>query len=335
MKLALFTAPNKIEIQRRAKPSVAETEVLLRVLLCGICGSDLAGWQGKGHASYPFSLGHEYCGIIEKVGGKVANYFAGQKVVIDPNLSCGTCHYCRLGKPNLCDELNHKSTRSNGGFSDFVSLFNKMVHPLPDLFPVECAPFIEPLSCALHAVRIAKPRPEESIVVTGLGIMGILVGRLLQDKGCYLIFVEPMEKRQQFAKKLFKVPSTGVSVIAPKEVETSQLVCSVDVVIECSGNANALSQGVKILRKAGRLALTGLVFNTEEVPIPLDLVTSKELTLLGTWLNPNTFEEAVTWAVKNMDFLKMLKTKTFKLAEIRKAFNYALSAEVTKVLVSP
>lgn len=330
MRIGVCTKANHIELQDRPVPEAGAGFVLVRVTVCGICGSDVAAWQGSGHKSYPYTPGHEFCGTIERLGENVAGLTVGRRVVIDPNLGCKQCRFCRAGRPNLCDFLKARPTKSNGGLAEFVALDCRMVHPLPDGFPDRLAPFIEPLSCALHAANSADPSEGQRVLVFGAGLMGLLTGLALRRRGAEPTFVEPSDQRRRRASELLDAPA-----VSPKELDASDLAGRIGVAVDCSGSGHAVAQAIRTLRKAGRLVLAGIVMNPAEADISLIDVTTKELDLRGVWLNPNTFPAAIELATASADVLERLDTETFPLDEVAAAFDRAAGAAAAKVLVVP
>ena len=330
MKVAVCTRKKHIEIQDWPLPELDAEKVLIRISICGVCGSDLAAWEGSGHKKYPYTPGHEFCGVIDKIGENVNSLSIGQRVVINPNLGCGQCRYCRRSKPNLCDFLKSRPIKSNGGFAEYSAIDCRMVHRLPDELSDELAVFIEPLSCAIYAAKSAEVRAKEKVAIFGGGLMGLLTGLALGEAGAEIIFVEPEPNRAKLIYELL-----GAKVYSPEQIQGCGLAGEVDVAIDCSGNINAIRQAVDILRKAGRLVMSGLVMDTKEVDIRLIEVTTKELQIKGVWLNPNTFDEAISMTVKYKKILGKLKTQELRLEDISEAFERALTTDVIKVLVRP
>ena len=330
MRIAVCTQVNHIEIQQQPLPKVDSHQVLVKVSVCGICGSDLAAWQGSGHKKYPYTPGHEFCGTIEKLGKNVVGFHVGQRVVIDPNLGCGKCRFCRMGKPNICDFLKTRSVKSNGGFAEYVALDYRMVYYLPDEIEDCLAPFIEPLSCALYAARSAKVESGEKVVIFGGGLMGMLTGVALNSSKTEIILVEPAESRRESVGRLL-----DIKTLSPTEMQDCDLAGRIDVAIEYSGSGHALSQAIKILRKAGRIVLAGLIMNPKAADISLIDVTTRELEIKGVWLNPNAFEEAIRLTIEHKNILRQLKTEVFRLDDIGAALERALEQDVNKVFVKP
>ena len=329
MRIAICDRPHHIEVQRRPIPAIDGHKVLVQVTLCGVCGSDVTVWQGRGHKRYPYSPGHEFCGTVQRIGQKVAGLHIGQRVVINPNLGCGECRYCLAGRPNLCDFLKTRPIKSNGGFSEYVALDAGMVYPLPASLPDEIAPFIEPLSCALYAVQRAGIEPGERVAVFGAGIIGLLVALVLQSCECAPVVIEPDRERREGLAGLLGVPA-----VAPGELADPRWAGTVDVAIDCSGNVRALSQALTVLRKGGRLLMMGLV-EGGTADFPLMEVTTKELEVKGVWLNPIAFEDAVRLTTGHQSVLQALKTEAFALDDVEAAFERAASRQVHKVLVKP
>jgi len=330
MRVCVFRSAKCVELEERPVPEVRDRFVLVKVGVCGICGSDVAAWQGIGGKGFPYSPGHEFCAVVAQTGRAVSGLEAGQRVVIDPNLGCGVCRFCTMGRPNLCDALKTRRIKSNGGLADYVALDGRMVYALPEGLPDELAPFVEPLSCALHMVDVADVKSAGLVAVFGAGSMGTLVGMALQSRGAEVFFIEPHETRRQRVSRLL-----GVRAMTPEELPGSELVGRVDAAIECSGSARAVAQAIALLRKGGRLVLGGLVGQAPGAGIPLGDITRKELEVCGSWLNPNTFGAAIDLALSSRKALSQIPAETFPLDDVGAAFARAMSADAPKVLVRP
>ena len=325
MKTAVCTRPDHVELQERPVPELKAGFVLIRVSVCGICGSDVAAWRGSGHKTFPHSPGHEFCGVIERMGEGVPGLALGQRVVINPNLGCGACRFCEMGRPNLCDSLKTRPIKSNGGLAEYVALDYRMAHPLPDGLPDELAPFVEPLSCALHMADAARVEPGDRVAIFGAGLTGFLTGMVLASAGADVVLVEPAERRRRRAAELLDLPVVAAGAPAGE----------IDAAVDCSGSGHAVAEAVRALRKAGRLILAGLVASPDGAGISLIDVTTKELEIKGAWLNPNTFDRAIETAAASKDVLQNLETETFSLDDVKAAFVRAASPDAPKVLVRP
>jgi len=269
MRVCVFPDLQRIELQDRPIPDVPDGFVLVKVSVCGICGSDVTAWQVSGFKKYPYAPGHEFCGVIERAGKRDSGPAPGQRVVINPNLGCGDCPFCRMGKRNLCDRLKSRAVKSNGGLADYVALDARMVHTLPDDLPDALATYIEPLSCALHVVQVAAIVRGDRVAVFGAGALGRLVGLALKPCRADVLFIEPQQERRDCLSRFL-----DLTAIPPDELAGSEWAGKVDTAIECSGSAHALAQAVHVLRKAGRLVLGGLVMHSQEADVSFSAMTA-------------------------------------------------------------
>lgn len=330
MRIAICAAPGRLELQTRPVPVPRDDQVLVRVTVCGICASDVGVWRGTVPKEYPYSPGHEFCGRIEGVGATVTGFQTGQSVVIDPNLGCGACRYCREGRPNLCDFLKTRPIKSNGGFSEYVALDARMVHAVPAGLDDTVAALAEPCSCALHAARAADAVQPRCVAVFGAGVLGLLTTLALHRPNREIILIEPGEIRREQARILL-----GVPVLRPGEFEGLGRSVEIDAAVDCSGRIEAVALAIRMLRKTGRLVLAGLVSDSRAAALPLMDVTAKELEIVGVWLNPHTFADAIRIAWENRRLLQALESETFTLENIEAAFTRATCPEVHKVFVKP
>ncbi|MFC1452050.1 zinc-binding dehydrogenase [Verrucomicrobiota bacterium] len=330
MRIAVLTGPRRVELRTVPVPVPRDNMVLVRTDLCGICGSDVQFWLGSVARDFPYAPGHEFCGTVEQAGRDVRGVDPGGRVIANPNLGCGACPYCGAGKPNLCDELKTRPVKSNGGLSEFVALDARMIRAMPPELPVGLAPFVEPLSCALHAVRLSGAAAGEKLAVFGAGTMGVLVALAAQDRESEVVVVEPRPGRRKEAAGV-----TGLPALSPDQLDESPWKHGLDAVIDCSGRIEAARQAIDSLRKGGRLVLCGLATDQTQESVSLIDVTRKELTVRGAWLNPGTFEEAIETAVRYRRSLARLSTEVFPLADAAAAFERASEQKVNKVLVRP
>ena len=190
-------------------PEVGEDEVLVRVRACGICGSDIHGYDGStGRRIPPLVMGHEAAGVIERTGRAVTGFRAGDRVTFDSTVSCGKCDFCRRGQVNLCDHrmvlgVSCGDYRRHGAFAEYVSVPARILYRLPDSLPFERAALIEAVSIAVHAVGRHVPKPDDAVVVVGAGMIGVLVIQVLREKGCRnIIAVDVDAEKRALAQRL-------------------------------------------------------------------------------------------------------------------------------------
>ena len=209
MQALQLTEYRKLRLVDLPVPSPAPDEVLIRVAACGICGSDVHGYDGStGRRIPPLVMGHEAAGVIAAVGKSVNTFAVGERVTFDSTISCGSCRFCKTGAVNLCDRrevlgVSCGDYRRNGAFAEYVAVPARIVYRLPDSLSFADAAMIEAVSVALHAVRLTAPEQGSTALIVGAGMIGLLILQALRVAGCERILVTDLDPhRLRLAKKL-------------------------------------------------------------------------------------------------------------------------------------
>src|SRR5262245_4192903 len=190
MKALLLSEYKKLDVVDMPTPEIGDEDVLVRVRACGVCGSDIHGYDGStGRRIPPLVMGHEAAGVIERTGRGVADFKIGDRVTFDSTVSCGKCAFCRQGQINLCDNrmvlgVSCGDYRRHGAFAEYVAVPARILYALPDALPFERAALIEAVSIAVHAVSRHVPKADDAVLVVGSGMIGVLVIQVLREKGC-------------------------------------------------------------------------------------------------------------------------------------------------------
>ena len=202
MKAAVLEAIKRITVKDIPAPVPKDDEVLIKVKACGMCGTDLKLYHGQYTARVPVVPGHEYAGEIVELGKNVRNLKVGQRVVSDPNESCGKCYWCRNHQPCFCNDLAAYGVLRDGGFAEYCTASEKGVYPIPESLDDESAAFAEPVSCVVHAMDRINYQSGETVAVIGGGPMGQIHLQFALHSGARkVILIEPEETRRQMAKK--------------------------------------------------------------------------------------------------------------------------------------
>ena len=195
-----------MKVQESPVPKLEPDGVLVRVMACGICGTDVHIYEGdKGAADTtpPVILGHEFSGVVEAVGEKVSRVKAGDRVCIDPNSLCGACSYCRTGIGHFCENMVGIGTTVDGGFAEYCAVPESQVYRLAAGISFEEGAMAEPLACCLHGIDLCEIRPGSAVMVIGAGMIGLLMVQLAKLSGVRLVAVlEPVEEKRIMALKL-------------------------------------------------------------------------------------------------------------------------------------
>ncbi|KAF6200113.1 hypothetical protein GE061_006414 [Apolygus lucorum] len=318
----------------------APDEVIVEVAYAGLCGTDLHIFKGEFPASkVKLTPGHEYSGIVRAVGSDVKNVKVGDHVSCDPQRWCTTCKYCLTAKYHHCVEggvANATGNGHDGGFAQFSKVRSRVVHKLPDNISLKQGVLTEPISCVIWGLeRGFLPAPIGSeILLTGAGIIGNLWTAVLHHLGHRRVtIVEPSDIRRELNKRL----DTGYKVVSPDEL--TQMVNNenyeANIAIDCSGNTRAIEQALNALTFQGKLQIFGVAPPQARVSISPYEIFRKELTIVGSIVNPWSYPGALgimeAMGDRYLDYHK-LGIEVFKLKDYQKALAVLDSTSVSKVV---
>jgi len=279
---------NRFVYEDVPEPVIGPGDVLIQIKAVGICGSDVHGMDGSsGRRIPPVIMGHEAAGVIVEVGEDVEGWEAGERVTFDSTISCGTCYFCRRGKINLCDNrrvlgVSCEEYRQNGAFAEYVAVPHRILYRLPNDLKFEQAAMVEPLSISFHAASRTPIELDDSVVVVGAGMIGLLVIQTLRLAGCgTLIAVDLDRTRLHLACELgadMGLKSDQVDVVA--EVRSLTEGRGTDLAFEVVGIGPTLELATRSVRKGGALTLIGNV--SPKTDFLLQSVVTRGLTLNGS-----------------------------------------------------
>jgi L-iditol 2-dehydrogenase len=288
MKALVLTEYNHFEYTDVPEPQIRDDEVLVQVKACGICGSDVHGMDGSsGRRIPPIIMGHEAAGIIAQTGKNVPEWHADDRVTFDSTIYCGECTYCRRGLINLCDErrvlgVSCQDYRQHGAFAEYVVVPGRILHRLPDGVSFIQGTMVEPLSIAVHAVSRVPISLDDSAVVVGSGMIGLLLIQTLRAAGCgRIIAVDLNPYRLERALELgadVALRSDRDDVVP--EVRKLTAGQGADLAFEVVGIPPTVKLATQVLKKGGALALVGNL--APSVELPLQAVVTRQLTLAGS-----------------------------------------------------
>jgi L-iditol 2-dehydrogenase len=288
MKALLLKNYKDLELVDFPTPEVGPNDVLIRVKACGICGSDVHGFDGStGRRIPPIVMGHEAAGLIHATGSNVKGYHEGDRVTFDSTISCGHCFFCSQGQINLCDNrqvlgVSCGEFRRHGAFAEYVVVPQNILYRLPDSLPFEHAALIEAVSIGVHAVNITPIQLGATAVIIGSGMIGLLTLQAARLAGCSrIIAVDLDDNKLEVARKL------GADVVLnPKTTDVPARVFELtgghgaDVAIEAVGATSPIKTAILSVKKGGTVTLVGNI--TPNIEIPLQSVVSRQIRLQGS-----------------------------------------------------
>lgn len=321
MKAMLLSEYKKLDLVDMPVPEFGPDDLLVQVKACGICGSDIHGWDGStGRRVPPLVMGHEASGVVAEVGSSVKNFAPGDRVTFDSTVSCGHCSACRRGSINLCENrqvlgVSCDEFRRNGAFAEFVVVPQNIVYPLPDELPFEHAALIEAVSIAVHAANRTPVKLGDTAVVIGSGMIGLLVVQAIRLAGCArVIAVDLEDTKLEIAKSLgadvgLNPKSTDV-VAAVKELTGGQ---GADVSLEVVGATPTIKSAIECTRKGGAITLIGNLAPT--VDLPLQAIVTRELSLYGSCASSGEYPECIEYLRRGDIQVEPLITAKARLEE--------------------
>lgn len=282
MKAVVLRGPGDLAVGEMAAPQAGPGEVLLRVRRIGLCGTDVKIFSGAITVAYPRLLGHEIVGDVIQAGTGVMRPAVGERVIVDPNTSCGTCFHCAAGQQHLCPNGQLLGRDRDGAFADLVVVPASNAFPLPEGIDDDIAPAIQVLATVIHAHRRAAIFPGTSVAVFGLGVTGQLHVQLAKSRGAYpVIGVTRSRDKRELAERLGADVTIDVSEDTPQRIRDLTGGRGADLVIESAGSAAALMQSVAAARVGGTLLAFGISTETAP-PIRLYELYFKELAWISS-----------------------------------------------------
>jgi L-iditol 2-dehydrogenase len=325
------------------EPSLGPDDLLVEVKACGICGSDIHGFDGStGRRIPPLVMGHEASGVVARIGAHVERFRPGDRVTFDSTVYCGKCYFCRRGEANLCDHrevlgVSPGEYRRHGAFAEYVSVPQHIVYPIPDALSFERAAMIEAVSVAVHGVGLAPIALGDTAVVVGSGMIGLLAIQVLRLAGCARVVAVDLDEG-----RLRLAAAFGAEVcLNPSKTDVGAAVRGLtegrgaDVALEVVGNTAALKTALGCLRKGGTLTLIGNFSPTVE--LPLQAVVSRQIRIQGSCASSGEYPVCLDLLARNAIRVDPLITAVAPLAEGAAWFTrlYGGEPNAMKVILEP
>lgn len=333
MKAMKLTARRRMQMQEVPRPTLArDTDVLIRMARVGVCGSDVhyfsEGGIGSQRVQYPWTVGHEGAGTVTEVGAAVTRLKVGDRVALDPAQPCGACDQCLGGRPHTCRHLNFLGCpgQIEGCLAEYIVLPERSCYPIPDTMTFEEAAVVEPLSIGLHAIglcaiSLSVPMVDAKIGILGAGPIGLSVLLPVRFQGAERVFItDKIDARLSLARKAGADwagnPQTDdiVAEITRREPEL------LDAVFECSGEQEAMDQGVQLLKPGGKLMLIGIPGAANRVSFDINQLRRKEICIQNVRRQNDFVQKAIDMIAHREIDLNVMITHRFEFEQTPEAF---------------
>ncbi|KAF2623037.1 GroES-like protein [Macroventuria anomochaeta] len=354
--IVLYAAYNA-KLEDKGIPELIDShDVLVRIIYVGVCGSDVHFWKHGGISkmvdpSTGIVMGHEASGTIASIGSSVTQVAVGDRVAIEPCAPCRFCGACKNGTYNLCRQMRFAAAPgppdTQGTLSKYFRIAEDFVYKVDDGISLEEAVLVEPLSVAVHAVKLADVRPGETVVVMGSGTIGLLVGAVARQFGAHrIILVDILEKKLDFARGYLGVETFCADMKSTPEDDAEKLLKKfgleefgidtvggkVDTVIEASGVASSINMGIHLLRPGGKYVQTGV--GKAKIEFPIVALSNKELMFRGCFrYGAGDYELAVKLITKGLVEVKPLISSVTPFEDATKAWDKTSRGEGIKNLI--
>lgn len=335
MRASFFLGNKTFEVREQELPRAGAGEVVIRNMACGVCGTDVHiyhGEPGSADVTPPVVLGHEYSGVVTEVGEGVTSLRPGDHVTVDPNIYCGKCDYCRVGKKQLCEHMEAIGVTRNGGFAEYSVVPEGQAFLLSPELPMEFGAMAEPVACCLHGIDRAEICEGDTVCIVGGGAIGLIMVQLARLAGAAkIILSEPNEKRRSVGLSLGA--DIAIDPAAPGAMDG--FLNAADVAIECVGNLPAVKSAFAYAKKGANIVLFSVPKVDSKFDLPLFDVYKKELTIKGSFFNPDTHSRAVALLNAGKLNFDQIITHRFPLAQMPEAIAMQMSDQSIKVIVTP
>jgi len=301
MKAMLLSEYKHLEIVEMPQPECGANDLLVQVRACGICGSDIHGWDGSsGRRIPPLVMGHEAAGVVAAVGSQVTQFKPGDRVTFDSTVSCGQCAACRHGRINLCQNrqvlgVSCNEFRRHGAFAEYVLVPQNITYHLPDELPFEHAALIEAVSIAVHAANRSPVKLGDTAVVVGSGMIGLLVIQAIRLAGAArVIAVDIDDAKLEIARSLGADHTLNAKTVqVPQAVAALTNGRGADVGLEVVGATETIQTTIDAVKRGGAVTLVGNL--APKIELPLQAVVTRELSIYGSCASNGEYPECIEY----------------------------------------
>ncbi|KAF8999110.1 chaperonin 10-like protein [Cyathus striatus] len=339
MKAIWYNSPRNFELKEVPIPKCGDDDVLLKVTLCGICGTDGHIDEGEFIAQFPLIPGHEAVGVVAEFGKNVKGFAVGDRCVADVGLTCDNCFYCRRGQSLLCENFNACGVTQDGGFAEYILYQQKKLYKIHNITDEE-ATLLEPAACAIHGLDKLNPPVGVEVLLLGAGPTGLILAQLLKLNGASRVVIAAnkgikmdIAKQINAADEYIELDRKNPEAQWQKLKEDNPY--GFDVVVEATGVEKLANDSINYVRRGGTLMIYGVYENKALVHWPPSKIFGDEIRIIGSFSQTFCFPRAVAYLDGGKVNLKGMVTDVYKLEDFQAALDKMNSRTALKIAIKP
>ena len=330
MRAVVFPAVGRFELTDVPEPVLGPGRLILEVGACGVCGTDLHILRGEFIATYPCIPGHEFAGTVVTVAPDVAGFTQGDRVGVMPSVFCGSCHFCRTGRANLCATAGGFGTSMPGAFAERVSVLATHAYHIPDHLTFAEAALIEPLACVVHGFDRLRPRPGDSYLVYGAGTMGLMLAQYARFAGARVVGIIDVNPAKIERARSFGFDVVGAGIDAVRDAAP----LGFDNVIEATGVTEVAETAFDSVIRGGRLLLFG-VYSPGKAAFEAYRIFNREIDIIGSMAVLDSYEPALNAMLAGAIDARRMVSHTYPMERFEEALETLRRGEGMKVQIVP
>lgn len=340
MKAVVYSEPKNFQVCEIDRPAIKPNQVLIKVMSCGICRTDAHIHEGDFISRFPLTPGHEFAGVIVKMGDAVRGFQPGDRVTADNTVMCGDCYYCRKNLPLFCENFYSLGCNGPGGFAEYVAVNFDKVFPISSNLTFDQACFSEPLACAIHGMDVIDIQCGDDVLIFGAGPTGILLTQLIRYGGAANVVVcassqnkLDMIEKNGYAKTVLMDRNDYTK--HTKEIQ-EKFPQGFDVVIDATGVPAVLEQCFGFPKATGKIVVYGVAANDAKITISPYQIFERELKLIGSFAQAHCFDRAVKYLEEGIVKVDDLISHHYGLEDFPAAMDQMLNGRgQLKIVVHP
>jgi D-arabinitol dehydrogenase (NADP+) len=340
MKALVYDKAQHFSVKEVPDPEYGEQQVLIKAASCGVCKTDVHIHNGHFISRFPLTPGHEFAGVVEKVGSAVTAFQPGERVCADNTVLCGECYYCRRDQPLYCENFYSLGVNGPGGFAEYVAVNQDKVFSISNKLSFDEASFTEPTACAVHGMDMIDLRFGDDVLMFGSGPTGIILAQLLKAGGAAnLLVAAPTQFKLDLIEQMGIARTVRVdrSDYSKHEKKIKDMFPrGFDVIIDATGYAPMVEHCLKYVKHGSKIIVYGVCDEDKNIEVNPYEIFEKEIKIIGSFAQTHCFDRALAYLENGTVQVRDLITHNYPLVDYEKALDTVMTGtDNIKVIINP